>query len=160
MLEHDIDVALAGNVPDRLAELSCLAYPVVIFRRIHPRHLAPALEILAVDHSLGAEPEHIVALGFVRDHTDGIGAGRRAKLHAEHAKSARAAPDQYVITRLERMRRMAEQHAIGGGEGERVAGRLFPGEMRGLGHQLARLHATELTERAIRRLVAPDALRG
>ena len=32
--------------------------------------------------------------------------------------------------------------------------------MRGLRHQLARLHAAELRERAVRRLVAPDALRG
>ena len=55
---------------------------------------------------------------------------------------------------------MAEQHAIGGGERQRVAGRLFPGEMLRLRHQLARLHAAELRERAVRRLVAPDALRG
>ena len=32
--------------------------------------------------------------------------------------------------------------------------------MRRLRHQLARLHAAELRERAVRRLVAPDALRG
>ena len=54
---------------------------------------------------------------------------------------------------------MAEQHAIGGGEGKRVTGRLFPGQMRRLGHELARLHPAELRERAIRRLVAPDPLR-
>ena len=54
---------------------------------------------------------------------------------------------------------MTKQHAIGGGERERVAGRFFPGQMRGLLHELARLHAAELRERAVRRLVAPDALR-
>ena len=54
---------------------------------------------------------------------------------------------------------MAEQHAIGGRQRERVAGRFFPGQMRRLRHQLARLHAAELRERAVRRLVAPDALR-
>ena len=55
---------------------------------------------------------------------------------------------------------MAEQHAIGGGERQRVAGRLLPRQMRGLRHELARLHAAELRERAVRRLVTPDALRG
>ena len=55
---------------------------------------------------------------------------------------------------------MAEQHAVGGGERERVAGRLLPGEVRRLRHELARLHAAELRERSVRRLVAPDALRG
>ena len=55
---------------------------------------------------------------------------------------------------------MAEQHAVGRRKRERVAGRLFPGEMVRLVHQLPRLHAAELRERAVRRLVAPDALRG
>ncbi len=54
---------------------------------------------------------------------------------------------------------MAEQHAVGGGERQRVAGRLFPGEMRRLQHQLPRLHAAELRERTVRRLVTPNALR-
>ena len=58
------------------------------------------------------------------------------------------------------MRRVAEQHAVRGRERQRVAGRLFPGEVLGLRHQLARLHAAELREGAVRRLVAPDALRG
>ena len=58
------------------------------------------------------------------------------------------------------MRLMAEQHAIGGGERQRVGGRLFPGEMLGALHELAVLHAAELGEGAVRRLIAPDALRG
>ena len=123
------------------------------------RHLAPALEVLAVDDAVGAEVHHVVALRIVGDHADRIGAGRRGKLHAEHAEPAGAAPHQHVVAGLERVRRMAEQHAIGGGERERVAGRLFPRQMLGLVHQLARLHAAELRERAVRRLVAPDALR-
>ena len=55
---------------------------------------------------------------------------------------------------------MAEQHAIGGGEGERIAGRFLPGEVLGPLHELAILHAAELGEGAVRRLIAPDALRG
>jgi hypothetical protein len=54
---------------------------------------------------------------------------------------------------------MAEQHSVGGRQCERVGRRLLPGEMLRLGHELARLHAAELRERAVRRLVAPDALR-
>ena len=96
---------------------------------------------------------------LVGDDADGVGAGRGDELHAEHAEAARRAPHQNVVAGLERVRRMAEQHAIGGRERERVAGRFFPGQMRRLAHQLARLHAAELRERAVRRLVAPDALR-
>ena len=59
----------------------------------------------------------------------------------------------------QRVRPVAEQHAIGGGEGERVAGSLFPGEVLRPLQQLAVLHPGELSEGAVRRLVAPDALR-
>ena len=55
---------------------------------------------------------------------------------------------------------MAEQHAIGGGERQRIGRALLPGEMLRALHQLARLHLAELGERAVRRLVAPDALAG
>ena len=58
------------------------------------------------------------------------------------------------------VRRVAEQHAVGGGERQRVAGRLLPGEVRRPLHELARLHPAELREGAVRRLVAPDALAG
>ena len=55
VLEDDVDVALAGDVPDRLAEarasLSHSSYSGVPTFGI----CAPALELLAVDHALGAE---------------------------------------------------------------------------------------------------------
>src|SRR6476659_10439316 len=60
---------------------------------------------------------------------------------------------------LQRVRPVAEQHAIGGSEGERGAGVLFPGEMLRPLQELAVLHAGELGKGAVRRLVAPDALR-
>src|SRR4051812_39084645 len=82
MLEHDVDVALAGDVPDRLAELARLFDPLVVFGRVDRGHLAPALEVLAVDLAIGAEVHHVVALGWVRDHADGLRAGRRRELHA------------------------------------------------------------------------------
>ena len=58
------------------------------------------------------------------------------------------------------MRLVAEQHAIGGGERQRVGGGLLPGQVLWTSHQLSVLHAAELGERAVGRLVAPDALRG
>src|SRR5690242_20949305 len=63
------------------------------------------------------------------------------------------------MTGFQRVRPVAEQHAVGGGEHERVAGGLLPGEMLRPLEQLAVLHAGELGEGAVRRLVAPDALR-
>src|SRR5581483_5037280 len=56
MLEHAVDVhALSGDVPDGLAEPAHFLAPGVVFRRADLGHLAPAVELLAVDHALGAE---------------------------------------------------------------------------------------------------------
>ena len=123
-------------------------------------HLTPAGKILAVDHALGAQLHHVIALAFIRDDADGVGTGGGRELHAEHAEAAGSPPHQHVVAGLQRMRRMAVQHAIGGRERERVAGRLLPGEVRRLRHELPRLHAAELRKRSVRRLVSPDALRG
>src|SRR5262249_55443353 len=66
MFEHDIHVALAGNVPDRLAELARFLDPAVVFQRADLRHLPPAGKFLAIDDTLGAQLHHIVALAFIR----------------------------------------------------------------------------------------------
>src|SRR5208337_3360717 len=58
------------------------------------------------------------------------------------------------------MRAMAEQHAVGRRQGERVAGALFPSEMQRPRHELAVLNAGELCERSVWRLVTPNALGG
>src|SRR3569623_970665 len=52
MLEDDVDVTFAGDVPDRLAEAPRLLGPVVELGRVALRQLAPALEVLAVDDAL------------------------------------------------------------------------------------------------------------
>src|SRR3954463_532854 len=98
MLEHDVDVALAGDVPDRLAELAGFLDPGVVFRRADCGHLSPAGEILAVDDALGAQLHHVIALALIRDDADGIGAGRGRELYAEHPEAARSAPHQHVVT--------------------------------------------------------------
>ena len=53
---------------------------------------------------------------------------------------------------------MAEQHPVRRGKRQRIARRLFPGQVLGARHQLLRLHASELRERPVMRLVTPDAL--
>src|SRR5262249_59052645 len=62
MLEHDIDVALAGDVPDCLTELTRLLDPGIVVRRADLRHLAPAGNLLAVDYAFGTQLHHVVAL--------------------------------------------------------------------------------------------------
>src|SRR5262249_61754108 len=52
MLEYDVDVALAGDVPDRLAEFARLFHPAVVFGGADLRHRAPAGEVRAVDPAL------------------------------------------------------------------------------------------------------------
>ena len=126
VLKHRIHILFAGNIPDCLAEFARLFRPFIIFGRVDSGHLAPAFEILAVDHAFRAQREHIITLGFVRNHADGIGAGCGNELHAKHAKTARSAPHQHIVARLQAVRIMAKQHAIGGGQGECVAGAFFP----------------------------------
>ena len=55
---------------------------------------------------------------------------------------------------------MAEQHAIGGGEGQDIAARFLPGQVPRAIHHLLRLDPSELREGAVRRLIAPDPLAG
>src|SRR6266852_279543 len=106
MLEHRIDVLLAGDIPDRLAEFARLPDPAVVFRRADLRHLAPAVEVLAIDDALGPEFEHVLPLALVRDDADRVGARCRADLYPEYPKAARGAPYQHVVAGLKRVRRM------------------------------------------------------
>ena len=122
------------------------------------RHLAPAVEVLAVDHPLGAERQHELALVLLGDDADGIAPRGVDQLDRERAEPARRPPDQHVLPGPQLVRRMAEQHPVGGGQRQRVAGRLLPGQVQRPGHQLLRLHVGELREAAVRRLVAPDPL--
>src|SRR4029079_18697178 len=73
MLEHAIDIyALAGDLPDRLPELAHFLVPGIIFGRANGRHLAPAIEVLAIDDALGAERHDEVALLLVGHDADGV----------------------------------------------------------------------------------------
>src|ERR1043165_8400218 len=107
MLEHDVDVALAGDLPDRLAELARFLEPRVVFGRADLRHLAPALELTAEDDALGAEVAHVLRFALVGDDRDRVRAGGRDKLHTEDTEATGCTPDQHVVAGLERMRRVA-----------------------------------------------------
>src|SRR5690606_21931804 len=74
-------------------------------------------------------------------------------------EAAGGAPHQHVVPWTQHVRAMAEQHAVSGGERQRVARRLLPREMLRTLEQLAILHAAELREASVGRLIAPDALR-
>src|SRR6476620_8252679 len=88
VLEHGIDIdALAGNLPDRLAEIARLFQPHIIFGGADRRHLAPAFEVVAIDHALGAERHDEVALLVVGHDTDGIGACGGDQLHCHRTEA-------------------------------------------------------------------------
>src|ERR1700722_4063907 len=97
MFEHDIDVALAGDVPDRLAEAPRFLDPGVVFGRADFWHRAPAFEFAAVDDTLGPEIHDILDLRRIGHDADGVGARRGDELHAEHAEPAGGAPHQNIV---------------------------------------------------------------
>ncbi len=131
MLEHEVDVdALAGDVPDRLAEARASLSANYCTRACPTFGSCPQhLKSLRLMTPLAPSCMHEIALVVIRDHADRIGARRRAELDRERAKTAGSAPHQHVVARTQHVRTMAEQHAVGGGERQRVAGALFPGEM-------------------------------
>src|SRR4030095_2472306 len=88
MFEYNVDIFFARDVPDRLAEAARFFRPLVELGRVNRRHLAPALELFAIDHALGAQIENILALRLIGYDSDCIGAGSGDKLHAEYAEAS------------------------------------------------------------------------
>src|SRR5208282_2928184 len=74
MLEDEVDVvALAGDLPDRLAELAHLLHVLAVAAAcVDLGEPPPAIELAAIDGTLGAELHDEVALALVRDHADRI----------------------------------------------------------------------------------------
>src|SRR6266550_5670213 len=98
MLEYDIDIAFTRDIPDRLAEASRFLGPGVELRRVHGRHLTPAVELLAIDHPFSAKIEDILGPRLIRYDCDRVGARRGHKLYAEYAETARTTPHQHIVT--------------------------------------------------------------
>src|SRR3569832_276111 len=97
MLEHDVDILLASDVPDGLSELARFLEPRVVLGRADLWHLAPTVEVFAVDDALGAEVAHVLRLALVRLFGDCVRAGGGDELNTKHAEAARGAPDQHVV---------------------------------------------------------------
>ena len=147
VFEHHIDVvAFSGDVPDGFAELARFFEPFRVFRCANGRQLTPAIEVAAVQHAFRAKSHNEVSFVFIRDNADGVGARGVDKLDRIRAKAARCTPDQNVLTRLQIMRLVAEQHTISGRQGKSVTGAFFPREVLWSLHQLLRLNARELRE--------------
>ena len=147
VFKHHVDIhALAGDVPDRLAELAHLAEPFLILWRVHNRHLAPAIEILAVQNTFGAQTHHEIALVLVGNHANRVAARRVDQLDRKGPQTTGRAPDQNILPRLEFMRVMAKQHPVSGGQCQRVAGTLLPRQVLWPWHQLLRLNPRKLRE--------------
>ncbi len=120
--------------------------------------MSPAVEIATVDDALGAQIHDEIAFAFIGNHTDRIGTGGVDQLDRIGAQAPRRAPDQHVLARLEVMRLVTEQHPVGGGQRQRVAGAFFPRQVLGARHELLGLHIGELREGAVRGFIAPDPL--
>ena len=161
VLKNDVYViALASDLPDRSAKFARFFEPSTIFRRIHCGHLPPAIEIFAVQHTLGAQPHDKLAFVFVRDHPDGIGSGGVDQLDCIRSQPAGRAPNQHVLPRLQLVWVVPEQHSIGGCQCQCVTGAFLPSQVLGTWHQLLRLNAGELAKGAIGGFISPNALAG
>ena len=114
-------------------------------------------EVLPIDVPDGAELLGVRALLVAAHDGDGAAAGVRDELHGERAEPAARPPDEHDVAGLHGVRGPSEEHAVGGGAGERRRGGLLPGEEVGLRQALVRLHLAELRERAPARVVAPHA---
>ena len=113
MLEHHVDVvALAGDVPDRLAELARRAQPLAVVSLSIGSGISPQQsKCLRLIAPLAPSDMHEVALVLLGDHRDRVAARGRDQLDRHRAQPAGATPDQHVVAGLERVRRVAEQHA-------------------------------------------------
>ena len=160
MLEYDVDVLLAGDVPDRLAEFARSAMNAAYSGELTLGNWPQQSNSLRLMTPLAPSDITYSRLDFVRNDPDRVCARRRAQLHPEHPEPARSAPNQNVVAGLKPMRLVTEQHPICCRQRQRVGSAFLPGQVTRPLHQLAVLDTTELGEGAIGSLITPDALRG
>src|SRR5262249_36302110 len=108
MLEDEIDiVALACNAPDRLAKLAHLFHVLVVAGNVVDiGKRTPAVEVVAVYDTLGAELHHEISFRIIGDYADRIGARGGDELHRHRSDSPGRAPDQHVVARSQDVRAM------------------------------------------------------
>ena len=153
VLEDDVDVLAAGQLADPLAEPPPLLGVLGVLVLPEPVVLGAA-----VDDQLGAHPRQISALSVAGDHAHRGGAAVERELGGVAAEAAAGAPDQHVVALLHAGAVAADQLPVGGGVHQPGAGRLLPGQVRRLGHQLVGLDQGDLGQAAEVGLEAPDPL--
>ena len=127
-----------------------------------PRLGIPEAVVLlgAVDDPLGARLAALLRLGLARDDAHRVAAARQHVLQRVAAEAAAGAPDQHDVALLHVRAVRRHEHAVGGAVGERHRGRLFPGQVLGLRHQLVAARDAQLAHAAEVALEAPHALVG
>src|SRR5690606_24717493 len=128
VLEHGVDIT-ADEATDVLAEAAPLLLVLGVF--VLPELVAG---LAAVDDVLTApRPAQLGPLGGGHDAHRGTAAVEDV-LNRVATDAAGRSPDEDGLALPEVSGVGADDHAVGGGVAQRVAGRLFPAEVRGLGH--------------------------
>ena len=153
VFEHDVDVA-----PDEAADL--LAEPQPLGRVLFGVVGVPELVVLGapVDHGFTTHRAQQLGALLRRHDTDRSAAAVEHVLRRVRTDATGRAPDEHRLTLRHLRTVLADDHAVARGVAQRVARGLFPREVRGLRHELVRLHDRDLGEPAEVRLEAPDAL--
>ena len=152
MLEHDVGVG-ARELADLLAETAPLAgiLGVLVLPELVPLGLA-------VDDVLDAHLVEQLRPLRRRDHSDRRAAPVHHVLGGVGADAAARSPDEHGLA-LRHLRAVgADDHPVAGRVAQRVAGRLLPRQVGGLGHELVRPGEGDLRQPAVVRLEPPDAL--
>ena len=154
MFEHDV-----GILADQRAHLLAEPAPLALILRVLVR---PELVSLgsAVDHVLTAHRLEQLHPVIARDDAHGCSTTVEHQLDRVGADAAGRSPDEHVVALLHLRSVPTDQHAVAGGRTQGVDGRLLPGEMGGLGHQLVRLHDRQVGQPTEVRLETPDPLVG
>ena len=154
VLEDDVGV-VAHQGPDVLAQPAPLR--LVLGVLVLPE---PVAGRLAVDDRL--DPEVVEELHLLRrgDHPDGDAAAVQDVLDGVGAEAARGAPDEHPVALFHRGAVARHEHPVGGRVAQGVDGRLLPGQVGRLGHELVGLDHGQVGQAAEVGLEAPDPLVG
>ena len=133
------------------------AEPVLPLGTVRGRGHPPVRELLPVDEPGSTEGLRVLAFVVAADHGHRPSAGVGHQLDGQGTEPAAAAPHQHDITRLDRVGRPSEEHAVGRGAGQGGGGGFLPREEVRLRHALVGLHLRELCEGPPARVVAPHA---
>ena len=150
---------ISGSAADQRADVLAEAPPLRLVLRVL---VGPEAIVgrLAVDDGLDAQVVEQLDLLGRRDHADRRASAVEHVLDGVASEAAAGPPDEDLVTLGHAGAVVRHQHPVGGRVAQRVDGRLFPAEVRRLGHQLVRLDHRDVGQATEVRLEAPDALVG